>query len=69
MCVCDRTWNRRRSIPSPNTYSQAPPGAGKTSIIPLALLKHNPAWLLRASTGGKKRKKIVVLEPRIVAAK
>jgi len=42
--------------------AQAPPGAGKTTTLPLALLLHAPSYL----SGGKK---ILVLEPRIVAAK
>src|SRR5512144_735774 len=37
---------------------QAPPGAGKTTLVPLAL--HDAAWLRRQS--------IVMLEPRRVAA-
>ncbi len=50
---------------------QAPPGAGKTTTVPLALLQHNPAWL-RASSGGGgdgRPPTILVLEPRRVAAK
>jgi len=42
---------------------QAPPGAGKTTVVPLALLAHAPAWL----SGPQNR--IIVLEPRRVAAK
>lgn len=45
--------------PSP---SQAPPGAGKTTVVPLALLRHNPSYL---GPNGK----VMVLEPRRVAAK
>eukprot|EP00879_Flechtneria_rotunda_P014220 GHRR01014857.1.p1 GENE.GHRR01014857.1~~GHRR01014857.1.p1 ORF type:complete len:278 (+),score=99.70 GHRR01014857.1:687-1520(+) len=41
---------------------QAPPGAGKTSTVPLALLLHQPKYL-------QKHKTIIVLEPRRVAAK
>lgn len=41
---------------------QAPPGAGKTTAVPLALLAHAPAYL----KGGKR---VLVLEPRRVAAK
>eukprot|EP00878_Enallax_costatus_P020673 GHUV01021862.1.p1 GENE.GHUV01021862.1~~GHUV01021862.1.p1 ORF type:complete len:212 (+),score=70.15 GHUV01021862.1:194-829(+) len=41
---------------------QAPPGAGKTTTVPLALLLHKPDYL-RAG------RKILVLEPRRVAAK
>ena len=38
---------------------QAPPGAGKTTLVPLALLKE--AWL--------QGRKIVMLEPRRMAAR
>ncbi|KAG2489315.1 hypothetical protein HYH03_012147 [Edaphochlamys debaryana] len=41
---------------------QAPPGAGKTTVVPLAMLAHGPEYL----AGGQK---ILVLEPRRVAAK
>ncbi|GFR51286.1 hypothetical protein Agub_g13646, partial [Astrephomene gubernaculifera] len=41
---------------------QAPPGAGKTTVVPLALLQHQPAYL-------EPRQRILVLEPRRVAAK
>ncbi|KXZ49486.1 hypothetical protein GPECTOR_21g712 [Gonium pectorale] len=41
---------------------QAPPGAGKTTVVPLALLAHRPEYL-RAG------ERILVLEPRRVAAK
>lgn len=41
---------------------QAPPGAGKTTAVPLALLCHAPEYL-------KDGQKIIVLEPRRVAAK
>ena len=44
---------------SPNVVLQAPPGAGKTTVVPLALL-HEP-WL--------KGRKIVMLEPRRLAAR
>lgn len=44
---------------SPNAVLQAPPGAGKTTVVPLALL-HEP-WL-----GGRK---IIMLEPRRLAAR
>ncbi|KAF5842574.1 ATP-dependent helicase C-terminal-domain-containing protein [Dunaliella salina] len=47
---------------SSNMVLQAPPGAGKTTTLPLALLLHDPDYL----SGNKK---ILVLEPRIVAAK
>jgi len=43
----------------PNVVVQAPPGAGKTTRVPLALLETN--WL-----GGKK---IIMLEPRRIAAR
>jgi ATP-dependent helicase HrpB len=43
---------------------QAPPGAGKTTVVPLALLLHAPEYL--AARPGTK---IMVLEPRRVAAK
>ena len=45
---------------------QAPPGAGKTTVVPLAMLLHDPEYLSTAAAGGKK---IMVLEPRRVAAK
>lgn len=41
---------------------QAPPGAGKTTVVPLALLRHGPDYLAAGQ-------KILVLEPRRVAAK
>ncbi|KAF6265234.1 ATP-dependent helicase HrpB [Scenedesmus sp. NREL 46B-D3] len=41
---------------------QAPPGAGKTTAVPLALLLHQPQYL-------RQGQRIVVLEPRRVAAK
>ena len=41
---------------------QAPPGAGKTTALPLAMILSNPAWLPR--TG-----KVIVLEPRRLAAR
>ncbi|GLI61368.1 hypothetical protein VaNZ11_003732 [Volvox africanus] len=41
---------------------QAPPGAGKTTVIPLALLRHSPDYL-------RSGERILVLEPRRVAAK
>eukprot|EP00798_Chlamydomonas_sp_ICE-L_P008967 gene8967-16102_t len=44
---------------------QAPPGAGKTTVVPLALLKHRPDYLLDNGECGT----ILVLEPRRVAAK
>ena len=44
---------------NPTLIVKAPPGAGKSTLIPLALL--NEAWL--------KGKKIVMLEPRRLAAK
>jgi len=47
---------------SSNMVLQAPPGAGKTTTLPLALLIHEPNYLAG-------HKKILVLEPRIVAAK
>ena len=45
--------NGTRALRSP---VQAPPGAGKTTVVPLALLQHNPEYL----RGG--RKKILVRE-------
>jgi ATP-dependent helicase HrpB len=45
---------------APSLVLEAPPGAGKTTLVPLALLAH-ASWL----NGGK----IVVLEPRRLAAK
>ena len=45
---------------------KAPPGAGKTTVVPLAMLLHAPEYLSAAAAGGKK---IMVLEPRRVAAK
>ncbi|GAX73820.1 hypothetical protein CEUSTIGMA_g1271.t1 [Chlamydomonas eustigma] len=41
---------------------QAPPGAGKTTVVPLAMHLHNPGYLAPGM-------KIMVLEPRRVAAK
>ena len=41
---------------------QAPPGAGKTTALPLACLLSTPAWLPR--TG-----KVIMLEPRRLAAR
>ena len=41
---------------------QAPPGAGKTTALPLAMILSNPAWL---PTDGK----VIVLEPRRLAAR
>ena len=46
---------------SPNLILIAPPGAGKTTRVPLALLLAAPSWL---GDG-----KIVVLEPRRIAAR
>jgi ATP-dependent helicase HrpB len=46
---------------SPNLVLEAPPGAGKTTLVPLALLARS-SWL---AAGGK----VVVLEPRRLAAK
>ncbi|KAK9845867.1 hypothetical protein WJX81_004581 [Elliptochloris bilobata] len=40
---------------------QAPPGAGKTTIVPLALLQHAPAWLQGTT--------VLVAEPRRLAAR
>ena len=42
---------------------QAPPGAGKTTVCPLALLLSHPSFLQSSSN------RILVLEPRRVAAK
>jgi ATP-dependent helicase HrpB len=59
---------------SPGAVLQAPPGAGKTSTVPLALLAHNP-WYLQpdhqcdTSTSSPAGKTVLVLEPRRVAAK
>lgn len=50
----------------PNLVLQAPPGAGKTTVVPLALLLASPAYLRPPGSGPSK---IVVLEPRRVAAK
>ena len=47
---------------SPNLILQAPPGAGKTTRVPLAVLLAQPSWL--GSDG-----KIIVLEPRRIAAR
>ncbi|KAG1662111.1 hypothetical protein FOA52_012972 [Chlamydomonas sp. UWO 241] len=47
---------------APCLVLQAPPGAGKTTVVPLAMLLHSPAYL----SGGRK---VLVLEPRRVAAK
>lgn len=51
---------------------QAPPGAGKTTVVPLALMLHKPGYLNHRHRGGAtghRGKKIIVLEPRRVAAK
>ncbi len=48
---------------------QAPPGAGKTTTVPLALLRHSPAYLAPDAPGSNEGKTILVLEPRRVAAK
>ena len=45
----------------PNLVLQAPPGAGKTTSVPLALLQ-KASWLREGST-------ILVLEPRRIAAR
>lgn len=45
----------------PNAVLAAPPGAGKTTLVPLALLDHAPDWL----EGGK----ILLVEPRRVAVR
>eukprot|EP00955_Chlamydomonas_euryale_P110266 365989-Chlamydomonas_euryale.AAC.7 len=42
----------------PSLVLQAPPGAGKTTVVPLAMLRHRPHYLTGAAT------KILVLEPR-----
>ena len=42
-----------------NVVLQAPPGAGKTTCVPLALL--NESWL--------QNRKIIILEPRRLAAR
>ncbi|MXV44974.1 ATP-dependent helicase HrpB [Saccharibacter sp. 17.LH.SD] len=39
----------------------APPGAGKTTTVPLALLEHQPAWL--------REKRLILVEPRRVAVR
>ena len=53
-----------------NLFLKAPPGAGKTSVVPIAMLMHNPSYLRNhgkgASSGGKK---IILLVPRRVVAK
>ncbi|KAK9812634.1 hypothetical protein WJX72_000985 [[Myrmecia] bisecta] len=41
---------------------EAPPGAGKTTVVPIAVLLQEPKWLLHTS-------RILVLEPRRLAAK
>ncbi|GAX86420.1 hypothetical protein CEUSTIGMA_g13830.t1 [Chlamydomonas eustigma] len=53
---------------------QAPPGAGKTTTVPLALMLHRPSYLKpafgrRVAVAPIIGRKIVVLEPRRVAAK
>lgn len=46
----------------PNLVLVAPPGAGKTTLVPLALLEHgDPSWM--------DGRKIIVLEPRRLAAR
>lgn len=53
-----------RSLDASNcAVLQAPPGAGKTTTVPLALLAHGPEYL--AGPNGR----ILVVEPRRVAAK
>ena len=54
LTICVRHWPRH-----PGVVLQAPPGAGKTTRVPLALLES--AWLAG--------RKIVMLEPRRVAAR
>ena len=48
----------------PNLVLEAPPGAGKTTLVPLALLEAGWVGLNRAGLG-----KIIVLEPRRLAAR
>ena len=47
---------------------QAPPGAGKTTTLPLALLLSDPAWM-RGEGGGSIGGSIILLEPRRLAAR
>jgi ATP-dependent helicase HrpB len=51
---------------NPVLILQAPPGAGKSTILPLELL--NEEWLL-GSSAGQAGKKIIMLEPRRLAAR
>ena len=50
---------------------QAPPGAGKTTTLPLALLLSDPAWMRGDGFGGGTAGggSIVLLEPRRLAAR
>ena len=59
MCIRDRPEIQHSLAMHPRLVLEAPPGAGKTTQVPLALL--DEAWLAG--------RKIVVLEPRRVAAR
>lgn len=50
-----------------NLVVQAPPGSGKTTLIPLALL--DEAWLGRATDRSGRPGSIIMLEPRRLAAR
>ena len=52
---------------APNLVLQAPPGAGKTTRVPLAVLLASPTWLRSAKDPSDG--KIIVLEPRRIAAR
>jgi ATP-dependent helicase HrpB len=53
-----------------NLVLEAPPGAGKTTALPLALLEYDsPHYLASASGSGGSGSTILVVEPRRVAAK
>ncbi|WP_394821226.1 ATP-dependent helicase HrpB [Pendulispora albinea] len=56
----------RRLERAPNLVLEAPPGAGKTTRVPRALLEHGAA---KEANGEGARGEIIVLEPRRLAAR